>query len=100
MEISNELKNNLIADVENICAVTLDEETKTALMRCFEITIGTRKPALSHVTFIGELPKNRFYQVLEKIDAMKRMGYVFSKHERKDSDGYVNFDYELELHYL
>jgi len=55
---------------------------------------------ISRVTFIGEVPKNRFYQVLEKIEAMKRMGYVFSKHERKDSDGYVNFDYELELHGL
>ena len=55
---------------------------------------------ISRVTFIGEVPKNRFYQVLEKIDAIKRMGYVFSKHERKDSDGYVQFDYELELHSL
>lgn len=55
---------------------------------------------ISRVTFVGEVPKNRFYKVLEKVDAMKRMGYVFSKHERKDSDGYVNFDYELELHGL
>ena len=44
MKISDELKRNLIADVENICGVTLDEETKESLMRCFEITIGTHEP--------------------------------------------------------
>jgi len=40
MGISEELKINLIADVENVCEVSLDKETKIALMRCFEITIG------------------------------------------------------------
>ena len=40
MEIDNDLKLNLIADVENVCCLDLDEETKEALMRCFEITIG------------------------------------------------------------
>ena len=44
MEISDELKRNLIADVESICKVILDEETKESLMRCFEITIGTHEP--------------------------------------------------------
>ena len=46
MEISDELKRKLIADVENICELTLDKETKESLMRCFEITIGTHEPKL------------------------------------------------------
>ncbi len=40
MEIDKDLKLNLIADVENVCCLDLDEETKEALMRCFEVTIG------------------------------------------------------------
>lgn len=77
--------------------ITEDEHEKIAerIVKLFTIP-----NVISRVTFIGEVPKNRFYQVLEKIDAMKRMGYVFSKHERKDSDGCVQFDYELELHGL
>jgi len=42
MEIAQELKDNLIADVENICELNLKKETKIALERCFEITIGTK----------------------------------------------------------
>ena len=42
MNIDETLKNNLIADVENILyGVTLSESCKTELRRCFEITIGT-----------------------------------------------------------
>lgn len=51
----------------------------------------------SHVTFKGKVPKDVFYQVTEKIDVMKSMGYVFSKHERKDSDEFIEFDFELKL---
>jgi len=40
MKITKRLKRNLIADVENICELNLNEETRTSLMRCFEITIG------------------------------------------------------------
>ncbi len=44
MNISDELKSALLADVENVCELNLTEETKTALARCLEITIGTRQP--------------------------------------------------------
>jgi len=47
MKIDLTLKRNLIADVENICEITLDEDTKESLMRCFEITIGTHLINLS-----------------------------------------------------
>jgi hypothetical protein len=40
MEISNELKDNLIVDVEQSLDITLTENDKTFLARCFEITIG------------------------------------------------------------
>ena len=40
MEISKELKANLIADVENICGMSLKGELKEDLKRAFEITIG------------------------------------------------------------
>lgn len=40
MEISNELKDNLIADVENILAINISDENSELLKRCFEITIG------------------------------------------------------------
>jgi hypothetical protein len=39
MDISEELKVNLIADVENVLNKKLSFETKTMLMRCFEITL-------------------------------------------------------------
>lgn len=41
MEIDQKLKENLIVDVEHMCEMDLDEETKQDLMRVFEITIGT-----------------------------------------------------------
>lgn len=47
MQIDNNLKENLIADVENICCLTLDEQTKEDLKRCFEITIGTHLKELN-----------------------------------------------------
>lgn len=40
METPAYLKQNLIADVENICCIKLDVMTKIALSRCFEITLG------------------------------------------------------------
>lgn len=40
MKIDETLKNNLIADVENIVSTELRPQTKAALKRCFEITIG------------------------------------------------------------
>ena len=40
MSIDEILKENLIADVENICDITLDVGFKTSLKRAFEITIG------------------------------------------------------------
>lgn len=41
MEINHELKDNLIADVENILELELSDEQKISLGRCFEITIGS-----------------------------------------------------------
>jgi hypothetical protein len=43
MNIDESLKTNLIADVENICEINLDEETKISLKRAFEITLGCYK---------------------------------------------------------
>jgi hypothetical protein len=40
MKIDETLKNNLIADVENIADTNLRPQTKAALKRAFEITIG------------------------------------------------------------
>lgn len=37
--ISEGLKDSLIADVENICEITLNDEQKRMLKRCFEITV-------------------------------------------------------------
>jgi len=55
MEIDKELKQALITDVEQVCNLNLSGETKTALMRCFEITLGTRL----HRTFKGRIdPKD------------------------------------------
>ena len=39
MEIDNTLKDNLIADVENICNTALTDETIEALKRAFEVTL-------------------------------------------------------------
>jgi len=41
MDIPTDLKNNLIADVENICEMDLPSATRISLERAFEITIGT-----------------------------------------------------------
>jgi len=40
MKIDEQLKSNLIADVENIADTNLRPQTKEALKRAFEITIG------------------------------------------------------------
>ncbi len=56
MTIDNDLKDQLIADVENICELNLKEETKISLKRCFEITIGCRiktNENLSHKNLRG-----------------------------------------------
>lgn len=54
MTIDNELKKNLIADVENVCGLELTEEQRASLERCFEITIGTRSKSLGlHVVMAG-----------------------------------------------
>jgi len=39
MKISDELKRNLVADLERICDVKFDDETKEKLMVCYETTI-------------------------------------------------------------
>jgi hypothetical protein len=49
MEISEELKIRLIADVENVCDIKLDEEIKKTLMRCFEITIDQEYGTLNYI---------------------------------------------------
>ena len=46
MKINSRLKRSLIADVENMCSIDLDKETKEGLMRCFEITIACHLPVL------------------------------------------------------
>ena len=43
MDTDYQLRLNLIADVENICEINMDEETKVSLMRAFEITLGCNK---------------------------------------------------------
>lgn len=53
MKINQELKENLITDVENICEVILDDETKEDLMRAFEITIGVAIKALQQPPVSG-----------------------------------------------
>jgi hypothetical protein len=53
---------------------------------------------ISCITFIGEVSKDEFYKIFEKIEIFKKMGYVFSKHERIDKDTIVKFDYELRLY--
>jgi hypothetical protein len=40
MSIDEKLKENLIADVENICCIDLKDQQIEMLKRCFEITIG------------------------------------------------------------
>lgn len=61
MKISEQLKRNLLADVENICELSLNEETKESLMRCFEITIATHYPE-----FNLSLIKKLFYKNKQK----------------------------------
>jgi len=66
MSIDEKLKENLIADVENICGIELDEETKEMLKRSLEITIGVygfNKENVSCLNYKDEL--------LIKIDDMK-----------------------------
>tara|TARA_X000001382_G_scaffold5878_1_gene4826 strand:+ start:399 stop:587 length:189 start_codon:yes stop_codon:yes gene_type:complete len=43
MEIKEELKDNLIADVENTLEINLTTEQTKALKRNFEITIGAEQ---------------------------------------------------------
>jgi hypothetical protein len=47
MKTDEQLLKNLIADVENICELNLRNSNKIALMRCFEITIGTHLKGLN-----------------------------------------------------
>jgi hypothetical protein len=47
MKISEDLKNSLIADVENMIGLKLSDEAKAQLERCFEITIGTHLSELN-----------------------------------------------------
>ena len=42
MSIDESLKDNLIADVENILSINISHENTELLKRCFEITIGHR----------------------------------------------------------
>ena len=39
MKVSNELKDNLIADVENICNITLSYENLELLKRCLKLQL-------------------------------------------------------------
>ena len=48
MDIPEKLKENLIADVENIVGMTLPEETVTSLKRCFEISVGSYYPSIPY----------------------------------------------------
>lgn len=43
MKINEQLKENLIVDVENILEIEINEDDKKALKRAFEITIGIEK---------------------------------------------------------
>jgi len=55
---------------------------------------------ISRVTFKGEVPIRQFYKIVERINKMKQMGYVSKQHIRKDAEGFIKFDFELELHDL
>lgn len=48
MDIPEKLKENLIADVENIAGLTLSEDTVIALKRCFEISVGCFYPSVPY----------------------------------------------------
>lgn len=43
MKINEQLKDNLIVDVENILEIQLNDDDKEMLKRAFEITIGIEK---------------------------------------------------------
>lgn len=47
MEIDDDLKEELIASVENILEIDLDEQTKLDLERSLEITLAVHVPALN-----------------------------------------------------
>lgn len=76
-ELSNELKSNLIADVENILEDTLSEDTKIALARCFEITIGlynNEQPSDEDIKkWAEETSSSRFVEIYSKIEGAKAM---------------------------
>lgn len=57
MKIDEVLKNNLIADVENIVSTELRPQTKKALKRCFEITIGHHYAKVQPIEPQEEPPK-------------------------------------------
>jgi hypothetical protein len=51
------------------------------------------------VNFKGTVPKEQFYSILEILDSMKKIGFVFEKHDRTyDMDTETtHIDYELVL---
>ena len=54
MNIDETLKDNLIADVENILEIQLTPNEDAALARCFEITIGHHYAALEDKQAINQ----------------------------------------------
>jgi hypothetical protein len=66
MEISDELKDNLIADVKNILDIELTPNEDSALARCFEITIGNAITKL---------------QVNDKKEAIERCNHILGAND-------------------
>lgn len=47
MKIREDLKNSLLVDIEHICDINLDKDTKESLKRAIEITIASNLPVLN-----------------------------------------------------
>lgn len=47
MKIREDIKNSLLVDIEQICDINLDNDTKESLKRAMEITIASNLPTLN-----------------------------------------------------
>ena len=99
MEINEELKSALITDVEQICNIILGRETRIALERCFEITIGTRikpieesQPEISHTIHIIDINDDEFNEpsFIKSNNLISAESYFQSRNGGKPSIDMVN----------
>ena len=85
MSIDETLKENLIADVENILDIRLTPNEDAALARCFEITIGHHFK-LQPVTDKEATTEQEKPQTAEEIleDELNEVGYSFKDQLKPD----------------